>query len=400
MTPEVVVTGVGAVTPLGTGADTVIERWRAGDTAFGDGLARCDDFKPQDFMSIKEARRTDRFTQLAVGAAEEALARAGWSDDIPYDPFRVSCVIGTGIGGHETLERSLASYGADGEVSPIAIPRLMANGAAATIAMRRKLHGPSVAVASACASGADAVAAGARLIRSGEADAAVVGGSESAISSFVQSAFAAMGAISKSDVCRPFDARRDGFVLAEGAAALVLERGDSARARGAASLGRLAGTGSSSDAYHITAPADDGKVAARAITNALADASIGAQDLLYVNAHGTGTSLNDRSETEALKRALGSAAGEVPVSSLKSSIGHSLGAAGAIEAVATLLALRSGVAPPTLGFEEREEGLDLDYVGGGEQPLREASNGWRYGISNSFGFGGHNVVLAFAVASA
>jgi 3-oxoacyl-[acyl-carrier-protein] synthase II len=398
MSREVVVTGIGAVTPLGTGAGTLLDRWCAGEAALDGGVGRCLDFDPHDYLPRKQARRVDRFTQLAVGAADEALVQAGWAGGAPYDEFRVAVVFGTGIGGETTFEEQLEVYRSRGgaAVSPLVVPRLMGNAAAAAVAMRHGLRGPSVSVGSACASGADAVAAGARLIRSGEADAAVVGGSESAVSEFARAAFEAMGALSPSGVCRPFDARRDGFVLSEAAGAMVLEDGAAARRRGAPVLGSIAGIGGSSDAFHITAPESNGDAVARAMTAALDDAGIEPADVDYVNAHGTGTDLNDRCETEALKSAFGEDAARVPVSSAKSSIGHSIGAAGAVEAVVTLLALREGVAPPTLGYGVPEPELDLDYVGDGPRPLADANGRPRYGLSSSLGFGGHNAVLVLA----
>jgi 3-oxoacyl-[acyl-carrier-protein] synthase II len=396
MNREVVITGVGAVTPLGTGAEVLLRRWCAGESGTEDGLGICRDFDPRDFLSVKESRRTDRFAHLAIAAADEALEAAGWLGGLPYDPFRIACVIGTGMGGDDTFETHLARFHDEGAgaVSPLAVPRLMANAGASAVSMRHGLRGPSASVASACASGADAVACAARLIRTGESDAAVTGGSESAVSEFVQTAFRALGAVSPSGVCRPFDARRDGFVLSEGAGVLVLEDGELARRRGAPILGRIAGLGCTSDAYHLTAPEESGTAACAAITCALSDASIVPEDVDYVNAHGTGTALNDRAETEALKSALGPWSRHVPVSSTKSAIGHTLGAAGAVEAVVTLLALREGIAPPTLNFEEREDGLDLDYVGDGAHALPDGASGSRYGLSSSLGFGGHNTVLA------
>jgi 3-oxoacyl-[acyl-carrier-protein] synthase II len=219
----------------------------------------------------------------------------------------------------------------------------------------------------------------------------VTGGSEAALTGLARAGFAAMGATSEEGISRPFDARRDGFIMGEGAGVLVLEEESAAVARGARILGSVLGYGATSDAYHLTAPDPEGSGAARAITLALADADMTPSDLSYVNAHGTSTPLNDRSETAALKLALGSAAGEVPVSSTKSAIGHLLGAAGAVEAIATILALRERLAPPTLGFEEREEGLDLDYVPGSARPIGNGRPA--IGMSNSFGFGGHNAVL-------
>jgi 3-oxoacyl-[acyl-carrier-protein] synthase II len=305
-------------------------------------------------------------------------------------------VLGTGIGGVGTMETLIGAYRDRGPAacSPLGIPLSIANCAAATIAMRHGLRGHCSATVSACAAGADAVANGVRLIRSGEADAAVVGGSEAALSDFCRAAFRNMGATSSSGVCRPFEARRDGFVMGEGAGVLVLEDEQAAVGGGATVLARLAGIGTTSDAFHLTAPDPSGGAAAQAIKIALADASVSAADVDYVNAHGTGTPLNDASETQALKTALGRHAWEVPVSSTKSAIGHLLGGAGAVEAVATISAMREGVAPPTLHYEIPDEALDLDYVALGPRPI--ATNGSRrVVISNSFGFGGHNVVLVF-----
>ncbi|HVQ57284.1 MAG TPA: beta-ketoacyl-ACP synthase II [Solirubrobacterales bacterium] len=402
MRPEVAITGVGAVTPLGVGAEVSFEAWKRERCGIADGVAACEEFKPEQFLSVKEIRRTDRFTQLAICAADEALAMAGWegragADGLPFAPHRIGCVIGTGTGGIDTLTAQQDRYREQGPASvwPLTIPVLMGNAAAGTLAMRYGLQGYSSAVISACASGADAIAAGCRLIRGGELDAVVVGGSEAALNPLVLSALETMGALSRLGVSRPFDARRDGFVMGEGAGVLVLERFPRESAGAAVPLARLAGIGASSDAFHLTAPEPGGVAAARAIEIALSDAGRAASEVGYVNAHGTSTPLNDRSETKALKLALGAHAAEVPISSFKSAIGHLLGAAGAVEAVATVLTLRDEIAPPTLGYEEPEEGLDLDYVSAGPQPLGEGRGSPLLALSNSFGFGGHNVVLAF-----
>jgi 3-oxoacyl-[acyl-carrier-protein] synthase II len=260
--------------------------------------------------------------------------------------------------------------------------------------MRHGFRGPNWGVVSACAAGAHAIGTAFRLVQSGEADAVVTGGAEAALTPMALAGFARMGATSREGVSRPFDARRDGFVVGEGSGVLVLEEARSAKARGADTLGELLGYGATSDAYHLTAPEPGGTGAARAITRALDDASLEPADIDYVNAHGTSTPLNDRSETDAIKAALGSHAKEIPVSSLKSAIGHLLGAGGAVEAIATVLALREGVAPPTLNWDEPEEGLDLDYTPCVAKPLRPRGNGKAaVAISNSFGFGGHNAVL-------
>jgi 3-oxoacyl-[acyl-carrier-protein] synthase II len=397
MTRRVVITGVGAVTPLGVGSAALIERWSAGECGIEEGLGRCREFDPLELLSKKEARRTDRFTQLAIAAAAEAIAQAGGEDGLPYEPHRVGCVIGTGIGGLGSLEVQQRKLIESGEkaVSPLAVPLMMGNAASAAVAMRHDFHGHAYGVVSACAAGAHAIGDAARIVRAGDADAVLAGGAEAAITGLATAGFAAMEATSPSGISRPFDARRDGFVIGEGAGALVLEDAESAEARGAEVLGEVLGYGATCDGFHLTAPHPEGTEAARAIGLALADAGLSAPDVDYVNAHGTSTPLNDRSETAALKLALGERAAEVPVSSTKSAIGHLLGAAGAVEAIATLEALRRRVAPPTVGWEEREEGLDLDYVPGTAKPLADG-NGRLVGISDSFGFGGHNAVLCLA----
>jgi 3-oxoacyl-[acyl-carrier-protein] synthase II len=396
--PDVVITGVGAVTPLGVGARTLHMRWLAGASGLEDGEGACRDFDPTDFLSRKEARRADRFTQLAVAACDEALAEAGWSDALPYDPERIGAVIGTGIGGIGTIEDNhdaLRDSGARA-VSPLAVPLMMGNAGAAALSLRHDLRGPVFGVMSACAAGSHAIGTALRMIQHGEADAVVTGGSESALTPLTRAAFSAMSALSPTGVSRPFDARRDGFVLAEGAGVLVLEDGNAARARGARILGTVLGYGATADAHHLTAPDAAGAGGARAIANALRDAGLEPEDIAYINAHGTSTPLNDRAETAAIKQALGAAAAHTPVSSTKSATGHSLGAAGAVEAVATLLAMRDRVAPPTLGWEEPDEGLDLDYV-----PVARALPSGRraIGLSNSFGFGGHNATLLVEAAA-
>jgi 3-oxoacyl-[acyl-carrier-protein] synthase II len=394
-----VITGYGAVTPLGVGAGTLIERWSEGECGIADGAGRCDDFDPTEFMSRKEARRSDRFTQLAVAAADEAMDGAGWQPELPYEPGRIACVIGTGIGGLGSLEEQegvLRERGAKA-VSPLSVPLMMGNAASAAVAMRHGIHGHSYGVVSACAAGAHAIGSAVRMIEAGDADAAVTGGAEAALTGIAVAAFAAMGATSPSGVSRPFDARRDGFVMGEGAGVLVLEEAEAAERRGATVLGEVLGYAATSDAHHLTAPEPSGADAARAIQLALADAELDPSQVDYVNAHGTSTPLNDRTETEALKTALGEDAYRVPVSSTKSAIGHLLGAAGAVEAIATVQALSRRVAPPTLAWEQRDDDLDLDYVPGSSRPLaaRENGNGGRraVAISNSFGFGGHNAVL-------
>lgn len=392
---QIVVTGVGAVTPLGVGARALHERWSAGVCAIADGEALCTEFDPLEFLTAKEARRTDRFTQLALACCAEALAEAGWSDELPYEATRIGCVLGTGIGGIATLIAGQEALSERGEraVPPLSVPLMMTNAAAAGISLRYGLQGPTLAVSSACASGAHAIGCALRMLQNDEADAVVAGGSEAAMVPLARGAFAALDALSESGISRPFDIRRDGFVMGEGAGVLLLERAEAARDRGVDPLGTVRGYGASSDGHHITAPREDGEGQARAIAAALADGEIAPEQIDYVNAHGTSTPLNDRAETNAIKLALGPHAGRIPVSSLKSAIGHLLGAAGAVEAIATLLALRERVIPPTLGLTEPEPGLDLDYVPGAARALAETGSRPALAISNSFGFGGHNAVL-------
>jgi 3-oxoacyl-[acyl-carrier-protein] synthase II len=398
---DVVITGMGAVTPLGIGARTLHERWTAGVCGVRDGEAPCADFEPTDFLSRKEARRADRCTQLAIAASEEALRDAGWDGgELPYDPRRIGCIIGTGIGGIGTLEHNHTLLERDGAkaVSPLAVPLMMSNAPAAALSMRHDLRGHVYGIVSACAAGAHAIGSAVRAIQAGDATAVVTGGAEAALTPLSKAAFAALDATSTSGVSRPFDIRRDGFVMGEGAGIIVLEDGDAARARGARILGTIRGYGATSDAFHLTAPHERGEGARMAIELALRDAGLEPEEIDYVNAHGTSTPLNDRAETFALKAAFGAHAAGLPVSSTKSAIGHLLGAAGAVEAVATLLALRDRIAPPTLGWEERDPDLDLDYVPGAARPFEVAEGHRAAAISNSFGFGGHNVVLCLEAA--
>ncbi|HXF32048.1 MAG TPA: beta-ketoacyl-ACP synthase II [Solirubrobacterales bacterium] len=398
MTRRVVITGVGAVTPLGIGSDPLIDRWTAGESGIADGFGRCLDFEPADFLSKKEVRRADRFAQMAIVAGDEAVKQAfGEEGELPYDPYRVGCVIATGIGGLVSLEREQEKLITKGPkaVSPLAVPLMMGNAAAAAVSMRHGLQGHTYAVSSACAAGNNGIGDAARIIQVGDADAMVTGGAEACITGVATSAFAAMEATSASGISRPFDARRDGFVMGEGAGVLVLEEKEAAEKRGATILGEVTGYGVTADAYHLTAPQPEGEAATKAIQFALADAGISAVDVDYVNAHGTSTPLNDAAETKAIKAALGERAADIPVSSTKSAIGHLLGAAGAVEAIATIEALRRREAPPTVGYEQAEEGLDLDYVEGSAKPIVNG-DGPVVAISNSFGFGGHNAVLVLS----
>jgi 3-oxoacyl-[acyl-carrier-protein] synthase II len=391
-----VITGLGTVTPLGVGAATLHRRWAAGESGIEDGSGACRDFEPKDHLSVKEARRLDRFSQFAVVASGEALEQAGWSEGLPYDSLRIGCVIATGIGGIETVEIQhdvMRDKGAK-MVSPLGVPQYMPNAGAAAVAMKHGLQGQMYGVVSACSGGAHAIGSALRMIQYGDADAVVTGGAEATLTEFGFACFNSMQALSPTGVSRPFDARRDGFVMGEGAGVLVLEEADAAAERGATVLAEVIGYGSTSDAYHLTAPEPSGGPASRAIELALGDAGLTPEDIDYVNAHGTSTQLNDAAETAALKRALGAErAKQIPVSSTKSAIGHLLGAAGAVEAVATVQALQHRIVPPTLNYEVPDPELDLDYVPGEARPLSTGNGRAPVAISNSFAFGGHNVSL-------
>ncbi|MDT7729674.1 MAG: 3-oxoacyl-[acyl-carrier-protein] synthase [Actinomycetota bacterium] len=394
MRRRVVVTGIGAVTPLGVGAEALHHGAVAGKNGVTGGIGRCADFDASALLSRREARRMDRFCQLAVVAADEAVRQAGWVDGPPAPAQRVHCIIGTAIGGLGTLEAQLNTFRTEGpgSVSPLTVPLLMANAAPAHVSMRFGLAGETAALSTACSSGAQAIIAGARVIRSGEADAAIVGGAEAATTDFTTAMFASSGALSPTGTSVPFDRTRDGFILGEGAGMLVLEEADIAQARGAHVLGEILGYGVTSDHHHVTAPEPSGAAAASAVRAALADSGITASDIAYINAHGTGTRLNDAAESTALRLALGEALAGIPISSTKSCTGHLLGAAGAVEAIATLQALRYRSAPPTHGLSEPDEALGpLTHV---RTALALApTDGGCIGLTNSMGFGGHNVTI-------
>ena len=398
MRRRVVITGLGAVTPLGVGAETLYSRWAAGDCGIFDGAGACTDFEPSEVLSVKEIRRLDRFSQLALVAAGEAIEDAGWNGDLPYDPMRLGCILATGIGGIQTIElqHDVLRDRGPARMSPLGIPAQMPNAAAAAVSMKFGLKGQMYSVVSACSSGAHAIGCALRMIQYDDADAVVVGGAEATLTPFGFGSFNSMQALSPTGISRPFDARRDGFVMGEGAGVLVLEEASAAAERGATVLGEVTGYGSTSDAYHLTAPEPSGAAATRAIELALSDAGIGPDSVDYINAHGTSTQLNDAAETAALKRALGEErARKIPISSTKSAIGHLLGAAGAVEAVATVKTLATRVIPPTVGYEVPDPDCDLDYVPGEARPLLLSNGHPPVAISNSFAFGGHNVTLVF-----
>ncbi|MDP9346074.1 MAG: beta-ketoacyl-ACP synthase II [Actinomycetota bacterium] len=390
MTASVVVTGRGAVTSIGEGADVFFEALLAKKSGIADGIAACADFEPDSAMTAKEARRSDRFTQFAVAAAAQATEEAGVPDGV--DPRRLGVIVGTGVGGLITLENEARNFieGGEREVSPLFVPMMMPNAAAGMIALRLGAHGPGFSVSSACATGGHAIGEAMRMIHRGEADVVVAGGTEAALTGLCLAAFKRMGALSREGVSRPFDAGRDGFVMGEGAGVLVLEREEHARARGAKVFGRIVGYGASNDAFHMTQPDEEGRGATAAMRGALADADASPSDVGYINAHGTSTPFNDKIESLAIRGVFNGASAPPPVSSTKSHIGHLLGAAGAVEALVCLEAVRRGVLPPTINYETPDPDCDLDYVPEGP---REAP-GLEVAISNSFGFGGQNACLA------
>ena len=392
--PEIVVTGRGVVSSIGEGAETFFDALLQKRSGIADGIGACTEFDPEAAMTPKDVRRSDRYTHLAVAAATQAAEEANIPDGVDLE--RLGVLVGTGVGGLATLEEQCRNFFEGGEraVSPHFVPMMMPNAAAGVIAMRLGAHGPGFSVSSACATGGHAIGEAHRMITRGEADVVVAGGTEAALTGVCLAAFRRMGALSREGVSRPFDARRDGFVMGEGAGVIVLEREEHAKARGATIYGRIVGYGASNDAFHITQPDAEGRGARKAMLATLADAGISPADVGYLNAHGTGTPFNDKIETAAIKSVFNGSNTPPPVSSTKSAIGHLLGAAGAVEAVACLEAVRRGVLPPTLNYAEADPDCDLDYVPEGP---REAP-GLEMALSNSFGFGGQNACLAIAKA--
>jgi 3-oxoacyl-[acyl-carrier-protein] synthase II len=388
---SVAVTGRGVVTSLGEGADDFFEALAAGASGIVDGFSRALEFDPERYMDPRVARKTDRYAQFAVAAADQAAAEADLS---ACDPARVAVIIGTGVGGLITLQEQCESFLARGErgVSPNFVPMMMPNAAAGAVAIRLGVHGPGFSVASACATGAHAIGEAMRMIEHGSADVVVAGGTEAAMTSLCIAAFRRMGALSVEGVSRPFDARRDGFVMGEGAAVLILESEAHARARGANVFARIVGYGASNDAFDMVQPDEDGAGATIAMRAALEDAGAATTDVGFISAHGTGTPINDRIESLAVRRLFGADA--PPISSTKSAIGHLLGAAGSTEALVCIEAVRRGLLPPTINYEVPDPDCDLDYLADG---AREAP-GVRLVLSNSFGFGGQNACLAIAAA--
>jgi 3-oxoacyl-[acyl-carrier-protein] synthase II len=384
---RVAITGLGVVSCCGIGTDAL---WTGLNASPPTGERRVPDFDPEQWLSSKEARQLDRFAQFAVAASEMALADAG---PIEADPGRSGVIMGTGVGGLQTLETQILIFGEKGarRVSPRLVPMMMSNAGAAAVSIRFGWHGPSETITTACAAGAHSIGQAARLVASGRCDVAIGGAAEAGMTGIGLAAFTNMTAMSTSGVSRPFDVRRDGFVITEGAGALVLEAWDHAVARGARIYGELAGSASTADAHHITAPIPGGSGAAACMSLAMEDAGLSLDQIGHINAHGTSTPLNDLAEADAITKVFG--ATPPPVTSTKGITGHGLGAGGAIEAVAVILSIQHALIPPTSGYEQPDPDIHLDIVAGAARPWEPAPV-----LSNSFGFGGHNGCLVIAPA--
>lgn len=409
MRRRVVVTGLGCISPVG---NTVEETWKsllagksgAGPITLFDAsrhktrfAAEVKGFDPVGMFGNREARKMDRFTQFATAATLEALAHARLTID-DSNRHRVGIVIGTGIGGIGTIMEQVEVLRERGpeRISPFLVPMMISDSAAGMLAIRVGARGPNMALATACASGNNAIGEAVEMIRRGSADVMIAGASEGALVPLAMAGMNVMGALSTRNddpltASRPFDKDRDGFLMGEGAGVLILESLEHAQARGADILCEISGYGTTDDAYHISAPAENGAGAAMSMRLALEDAGLQVTDIDYINAHGTSTPLNDKSETAAIKTVFGEQAYKIPVSSTKSMTGHLLGASGAVEAVFSILAMREGVIPPTINYHTPDPECDLDYVP--NQPRKAVI---RHAMSNSFGFGGHNATLVFS----
>jgi len=404
---RIVITGMGTVNPLGL---NVKDTWRnAVEGVSGVGpithfdhsaqlvhiAAELKGFDPTTVLDSREVRRRDRFELMASVAASEAVASSGLEVTEENAP-RIGVVVSSAIGGLQALEDAVLTNHSSGprRVSPFMIPMLMANGASGLIAIDHGIKGPCFSVASACASGADGIGMALLMLKAGMIDIALAGGSEAAITSTAVAAFDRVGAMSRQNedysmTPAPFDKNRDGLVMGEGAAVVVLEREQAARKRGATIFAELAGYGSTADAFHVTAPHENGEGGSAAIRQALESARANPEDVGYINAHGTATQLNDLSETKAIKGAFGALAGKIPVSSTKSMTGHMMGATGALEAIFGALVIRDGILPPTIHYRTPDPECDLDVVPNTARQARV-----NLVLSNAFGFGGHNAVLA------
>jgi len=408
MERRVVVTGTGVISPVGNDTSTAFEALTKGSSGIGkitqfnasafDAYiaGEVKNFDPSSYIPFKDLRRTPRFVQFSLGASIEAVKQSG-IDFSKMDPFRVGVIIGSGIGSLQSIEEQYQVYRDKGpsRISPFLIPMLITNEACGHVAIHFKLKGVNFCTVTACASGAHAIGEAYKAIKYGEADVILTGGTEASITHLGVGGFCALKALSKRNdqptkASRPFDAERDGFVMSEGAATLVLEELETAKKRNAPILAEICGYGATCDAYHITAPDPSGEAVARAIEIALTQAKVRKEDVGYINAHGTSTKLNDKIETAAIKRVFGSIAPKIPVSSTKSMTGHLLGAAGAIEAVFVIMTILKKVIPPTINLEHPDPECDLDYVPNSAR-AKEVSTV----LSNSLGFGGHNISLLF-----
>ncbi|MDO5391522.1 MAG: beta-ketoacyl-ACP synthase II [Eubacteriales bacterium] len=402
---RVVVTGMGAITPIGLNVEEFWNGLKEGRTGFGEIThfdssdfkvhlaAEVKGFQPKEYMSPKDARRMELFCQYAVAAAKEAMEQSGL-DMEKEDPFAVGCSIGSGIGSLQTIEREHEKYLNKGpnRMGPLMVPMMISNMAAGNVSIQLGLRGKNINVVTACATGTHSIGEAYRSIQCGDADVMFAGGTEAAVTPIGVGGFAALTALSTStDPKRcsiPFDKERDGFVLGEGAGVVVLEELEHAKARGANILAEVVGYGATADAYHITSPIEDGSGAARAMENAIKEAGIEPKDVAYINAHGTSTHHNDLFETVAIKKVFGEQAKDVKVNSTKSMIGHLLGAAGAVEFITCVKSIQEGFVHQTVGYQVPDEECDLDYVT--EGPLEMDV---KYALSNSLGFGGHNATL-------
>ncbi|MCM3761381.1 beta-ketoacyl-ACP synthase II [Alkalihalobacillus oceani] len=408
MKKRVVVTGIGAVSPLGHDAAATWEQIKNGQSGIAP-ITRIDtekfqvkvagevkDFQPEQFIDSKEARRMGRFTQFAIAASKMALEDARIQVGENVSPERTGVWIGSGIGGLDAFEEQHKRYLSKGpkRVSPFIIPMLIPDMASGRVSIEVGAKGINNCSVTACASGANSIGDAYRAIQNGEADVMITGGTEAAITEMTIAGFSNMTALSTNpdpeQASRPFDKERDGFVIAEGAGVLILEELEHAKARGAAIYAELAGYGATGDAYHITTPAPAGEGGQRAMRKALDDAGLRAEEVQYINAHGTSTYYNDLYETMAIKEVFQDHAYKLAVSSTKSMTGHLLGAAGALEAIFTVLTIRDGIVPPTIHYQTPDPELDLNYV-----PNEAINQSVAVAISNSFGFGGHNVTLLF-----
>ena len=405
---RIVVTGIGVVSPIGLTADATWQSLVAGRSGVGrisafdpDGFettiaAEIPDFDPTNYMERKEARRADRFSQFALAAAKEALGQAGLLQEEPLGD-RVSSLIASGVGGIITLSEQYDVLREKGpkRISPFLVPMMLIDMAGGNVSITFGARGPSFATVSACASGADALGNGMDLIRKGVIDVAICGGSEAPICPIAVAGFNSAGALSRNNefpeaASRPFDAQRDGFIIGEGSAVLIIERLEHALERGARPIVELSGYGVTSDASHITQPAPFGEGGARAMRQAIAGAGLKAEDVDYINAHGTSTAINDKAETDAIKTVFGDDAYKVAVSSSKSMTGHLLGAAGALEAAICVLSIERGCIPPTINLTNPDPECDLDYT-----PHNARMTKVDVAMTNSLGFGGHNTALLF-----